>query len=161
MPLNPNARSFVPIDSKTDSKISLLQLHDSLNKIKKDQQLHLDQLELLSRRVAETLFEPIQVSQLERKLKNCPQQAFIIPAITNYDGLEQVAQITHSSGIYEVFWDSQKNRILFDGPVHSWQFSNMTIRQLVTYYFGVDIADDSTFDQLASSAPAVLVDIRL
>lgn len=89
-----------------------------------------------------------------------------IPKITSYDNLEQVAQIAYSNlnckpSYYELYWDGQ--HAILDSPSGSVQFPDMTIRQIVRYYFD-DIPfefaqDDTALDDHASNAPAIAVNI--
>ena len=81
--------------------------------------------------------------------------AQIIPKITDVSGLEQVAQISYNNDLFELFWDGQ--HALLDTATHSWQFPNMSIRDIIHCYFNnVIISTDSDrLDELVSTAPAL------
>jgi hypothetical protein len=96
---------------------------------------------------------------LEKQIK---AQIKKIPTLTSTDGLEQVAQISyhHHTGqdTYELFWDGQY--AILDNRRCSWQFPNMSIRDIIHFHFdGNFVLNDPALDQLASTVPAILVDI--
>ena len=84
-----------------------------------------------------------------------------IPAITSTDGLEQVAQIYfhHQTGIdiVELFWNG--THAILDNRRVAWQFPDMSIRDIIHYYFDEDtsvtISEHSALDDPASYAPAI------
>lgn len=91
---------------------------------------------------------------------------FEIPKITNYDGLQQVAQIAYCNltckpSYYELYWDGQ--RVILDNSHNSWQFPDMTIRQIIHSHFDetpLEFAEENTaLDEPASNAGAIIVTI--
>ena len=89
-----------------------------------------------------------------------------IPKITCYDDLQQVAQIAYSNlnskpSYFELYWNG-KHAIL-DTHNSSLQFPDMTIRNILRYYFDdtpFEFAqDDAALDEPASNAPAIAVNI--
>jgi len=124
--------------------------------------------------VKDKFYEANQVISKFKALRALEKQVKMIPKITNYDGLQQVAQITYHHPVrdqcYELFWNG-KHAIL-DCPSKtrsdSWQYPDMTIRQIIGHYVDENIlitatADGTTegadgtewADALASSAPAI------
>ena len=104
---------------------------------------------------AELLAKRALEKQIEAQIKK-------IPTLTSTDGLEQVAQISyhHPTGddTYELFWDGQY--AILDNRRCSWQFPNMSIRDIIHFHFdGNFVLNDPALDQLASTVPAILVDI--
>ena len=146
--MNPNAKEFVPAFTMNPFAKEFV----SKNKT-------LDTLSVLSTTVAENvLFElnPVHKELLaQRALEALITQ---IPTITSVDDLEQVAQISynHENGvdIYELFWNG--THAILDNRISSWQFPDMSIRDIIHYYFDdITISPDSSIDLLASSAPAI------
>ena len=159
MPLNPFAAEFVPIDSNIDSK---------KNKNNKNKTKMLDTLNTLSTHVAEKVLQPFSHLQFEKFLNPVHKELLTkqvedsikeIPKITNVDGLEQVAQISYyhrtSIDVFELFWDG--THAILDNSRCTWQFPNMTIRDIIQCYFcNVTISQESPeLDEPASYAPAI------
>ena len=89
-----------------------------------------------------------------------------IPKITNYDGLQQVAQIAYSNlnckpSYYELYWDGQ--HAILDSPSGSVQFPNITIREIICLHFDdtpLEFSqEDKALDEPASNSPAIIVNI--
>jgi len=129
--LNPNAKEFIP--SVTHSKTEDFVL------------IH---AELLAKRALE--------KQIKAQIKK-------IPTLTSTDGLEQVAQISyhHPTGddTYELYWNGQY--AILDDRCWSWQFPNISIRDIIHFHFDENFVlnDDPVLDQLASTVPAVHIDV--
>ena len=150
--MNPNAKEFVPAFNMNPFAKEFVSKN---NKTKT-----LDTLSVLSTTVAENvLFElnPVHKELLAQRAL----EALItkIPTITSIDDLEQVAQISynHENGvdIWELFWNG--THAILDNRISSWQFPDMSIRDIIHYYFDdeITISPDSSIDLLASSAPAI------
>ena len=98
---------------------------------------------------------------LERDLKSNIRP---IEKITNYDGLEQVAQLVyHQPGrqiICEVLRDD--THIFLEELQDSWQFPDMTIRKLIGFHFPWDnfVLHGATLDILASNAPYTIIHLE-
>lgn len=112
----------------------------------------LAQLEELSTSVAEYVLQ----DDLEK-------QIISIPKITNYRRLEQIAVIYYHHptwyGIFGIFWNGK--HALLDSSKASWQFPDMTIRQLINYHFEtVTFKDDPSLDTLISEALTIEIDIH-
>ena len=72
--------------------------------------------------------------------------------------LEQVAQITFKDRLFELYWNG-KHAIL-ENRISSWQFPNMTIRNIICTFFGpVDFDYNAALDEPASYAPAIIINI--
>lgn len=113
--------------------------------------------------VQDEFHEAKQVINELKALRALEAQVKQISKITNYDGLEQVAQITYHHPIrdeyYELFWNGQ--HALIDCSYASWQYPDMTIRHIVHHHFdenGVISIDQSVLDEPASYAPAIQLD---
>ena len=117
-------------------------------------------------KIQDEFYEANQVINQLKALRALEKQVKMIPKITNYDGLEQVAQITYHHPVrdeyYELFWNG-KHAIL-DCPSKSysdsWQYPDMTIRHIIGHYIDENIlisdgTDPVTAYALASSAPAI------
>ena len=148
--MNPNAKEFVPAFTMNPFAKEFV----SKNKT-------LDTLSVLSTTVAENvLFElnPVHKELLaQRALEALITQ---IPTITSVDDLEQVAQISTTDGVYELFWNG--THAILDNRISSWQFPDMSIRDIIHYYFDdITISPDSSIDLLASSAPAIQLLVTL
>jgi hypothetical protein len=146
--MNPNAKEFVPAFTMNPFAKEFVSKN---NKTKT-----LDTLSVLSTTVAENvLFElnPVHKELLAQRAL----EALItkIPTITSVDDLEQVAQISTTDGVYELFWNG--THAILDNRISSWQFPDMSIRDIIHYYFDdeITISPDSSIDLLASSAPAI------
>ena len=85
-------------------------------------------------------------------------QIIQIPTITSIDRLEQVAQISTTDGVYELFWNG--THAILDNRSSSWQFPHMTIRHILECYFG-NFTTDSDIDYPVSYAPAIQVTLTL
>jgi len=86
----------------------------------------------------------------------------LIPKITQYDGLEQVAQLVyhHQNGndVYEVLRDGN---IFLDTPICSWHFPDMTLQQIITIYFDDDfVLNDPQLETLASTASSTVIHLH-
>ena len=156
--MNPFASEFVPMNSKTSK--------NNKNKTKA-----LDRLAALSKTVAENV---LPISHLPKELppkelppkelppKELPQpplQPIQIPTITSIDGLEQVAQISTTHGVYELFWNG--THAILDNRTSSWQFPDISIRHILQSYFGDFSTDSLSLDVPASYAPAIQVTLTL
>jgi hypothetical protein len=146
--MNPNAKEFVPAFTMNPFAKEFVSKN---NKTKT-----LDTLSVLSTTVAENvLFElnPVHKELLATRAL----EALItkIPTITSVDDLEQVAQISTTDGVYELFWNG--THAILDNRISSWQFPDMSIRDIIHYYFDdeITISPDSSIDLLVSSAPAI------
>ena len=117
-------------------------------------------------KIQDEFYEANQVISKLKALRALEKQVKMIPKITNYDGLQQVAQITYHHPVqdqcYEIFWNG-KHAIL-DCPSKSrsdsWQYPDMTIRHIIGHYVDENIlisdgTDGTAADALASSAPAI------
>ena len=141
--MNPFASEFVPMNSKTSK--------NNKNKTKA-----LDRLAALSKTVAENVLQPISHLPKELPPKELPQpplQPIQIPTITSIDGLEQVAQISTTHGVYELFWNG--THAILDNRTSSWQFPDISIRHILQSYFGDFSTDSLSLDVPASYAPAI------
>lgn len=146
--MNPNAKEFVPAFTMNPFAKEFVSKN---NKTKT-----LDTLSVLSTTVAENvLFElnPVHKELLAQRAL----EALItkIPTITSVDDLEQVAQISTTDGVYELFWNG--THAILDNRISSWQFPDMSIRDIIHYYFDdeITISPDSSIHLPASSAPAM------
>ena len=107
----------------------------------------------------ESELNPVHKELLEKRAFEA--QFKRIPAITSTDGLEQVAQIYfhHQTGIdiVELFWNG--THAILDNRRVAWQFPDMSIRDIIHYYFDEDtsvtISEHSALDDPASYAPAI------
>ncbi len=145
--MNPNAKEFVPAFTMNPFAKEF---------VSKNKNKTLDTLSVLSTTVAENvLFElnPVHKELLAQRAL----EALItkIPTITSVDDLEQVAQISTTDGVYELFWNG--THAILDNRISSWQFPDMSIRDIIHYYFDdeITISPDSSIDLLASSAPGI------
>jgi hypothetical protein len=120
--------------------------------------------EFFPAQVQDEFHEAKQVINQLKALRALEAQVKQISKITNYDGLEQVAQITYNNPIrdeyYELFWDGE--HAIIDCSYASWQYPDMTIRHIVHHHFdenGVislsDTIDQSVLDEPASYSPAI------
>ena len=125
-----------------------------------------DSQEVQDQESQDEFYEANQVVSKLKALRALEAQAKIIPKITNYDGLQQVAQITYHHPVrdefYELFWNG--THAILDRPSKSysdsWQYPDMTIRRIIGHYLDENIlitAGTRTdwADALASSAPAI------
>jgi len=170
--LNPTAKSFA---SKTLNPLAkeFSSNHTCLNTFNNQHQ-QLEKLDTLSAAVAESVLdtqhdvqhinhEAQKVIDGFRAKRALEAQVVEIPTITNYNGLEQVAQISyHLHGdvdIYELFWNG--THAILDNRSRSWQFPDMPIRDIIHFHFHGNfvLKDDPALDQPASYAPAIQVDI--
>ena len=151
--MNPFAAEFVPMNSIKYSK----------NKTKA-----LDTLRSLSMTVAESVLQPIshltfELNPVHKELlaKRALEDKIIkIPTITSIDGLEQVAQISTTDGVYELFWNG--THAILDNRTSSWQFPDMTIRHILECYFGNFTTDSlDSLDEPVSYAPAIQLSLVL
>ena len=135
--LNPNAKPFSMLNPNAKEFIPF---QDSF---------HAVHAELLAERAAERAID----AQIKR-----------IPKISNYLGLEQVAQIIYHTqtgkDIYELLRND--NHIFLDFPRASWIFPDITLRQLVHSHFDDDfiLQDEPALDMLASEATPVVVHLH-
>jgi hypothetical protein len=120
--------------------------------------------EFIPSKTEDFILNPIHAELLAKRAleKQIEAQIKKIPTLTSTDGLEQVAQISyhHHTGqdTYELFWDGQY--AILDNRRCSWQFPNMSIRDIIHFHFdGNFLLNDPALDQLASTVPAILVDI--
>ena len=166
--LNPTAKSFA---SKTLNPLAkeFSFKHTCLNTFNNQHQ-QLEKLDTLSAAVAESVLdtqsdfhEAQKVIDGFRAKRALEAQVIEIPNITNYDGLEQVAQISYhlqtGQDIYELFWNG-KHAIL-DNRQESWQFPDMPVRDIIHFHFDGNfvLKDDPALDEPASYAPAIQVDV--
>ena len=116
-------------------------------------------------------YEVNQYIEKFKELRALEAQVKEIPKITNYDDLQQVAQIQHHTitgpNLYELFWNGQ--HAILDSSSEtsscSWQYPDMTIRHILQHYFDQNIiikgeythdTDDYTDDLMhPSSTPAI------
>ena len=83
-----------------------------------------------------------------------------IPTITSIDGLEQVAQISTTDGVYELFWNG--THAILDNRISSLQFPDMTIRHILDCYFGNFTTDSlHSLDVLVSCSPPIQLSLVL
>ena len=98
---------------------------------------------------------------LERDLESNIRR---IPKITNYDGLEQVAQLIYHQERGQIICHVLRDdtHIFLDSPRASWQFPDMTIRQMIGYHFQWDnfVLHGATLDILASNAPYTIIHLE-
>ena len=156
--MNPFAAEFVPMNQMKPSK-------NNKNKAKA-----LDALAALSMTVAEKVLQPISHLQFEQTLNPVHKELLAqraledkiikIPTITSVDGLEQVAQISTTDGVYELFWNG--THAILDNRTSSWQFPDMTIRHILECYFGNFTTDSlHSLDVPVSYAPAIQLSLVL
>jgi hypothetical protein len=136
--MNPNAKEFVPAFTMNPFAKEFVSKNT------------LDTLSVLSTTVAENvLFE------LNPVLNKRALEALItkIPTITSVDDFQQVAQISTTDGVYELFWNG--THAILDNRISSWQFPDMPIRDILECYFGNFTTDSPLLDLPASYAPAI------
>ena len=153
--MNPFAAEFVPMNLTTKPS-------------KNNKNKTLDALAALSMTVAEKVLQPISHLQFEMNLvhkellaqRALEEKIIKIPTITSVDGLEQVAQISTTDGVYELFWNG--THAILDNRTSSWQFPDMTIRHILECYFGNFTTDDNPLlDEPVSYAPAIQLSLTL
>ena len=94
----------------------------------------------------------------ERALKS---NIIRIEKITNYDGLENVAQLIYHQDrghvLFEVLRDD--THIFLDSPRASWQFPDMSLRRMIEFHFydNFVLEENNTLDILASNAPYTII----
>ena len=174
--LNPLAKEFLPVrlikkkypkltnpkihkNNKNKKLKTSFTRHRSLDRAIKANAFTTNQDTEGTENTEETELNPVHKELLEKRAFEA--QFKRIPAITSTDGLEQVAQIYfhHQTGIdiVELFWNG--THAILDNRRVAWQFPDMSIRDIIHYYFDEDtsvtISEHSALDDPASYAPAI------
>jgi len=146
--MNPNATEFVPAFTMNPNAKEFVSKNT------------LDTLSLLSTAIAENVLFELNPVHKELLAQRALEEKIIkIPVITSVDDFEQVAQISTTDGVYELFWNG--THAILDNRISSWQFPDMTIRHILQCYFGNFTTDSPALDVPASYAPAIQLSLTL